>query len=169
MWRCLRFIDNYKGKRPIDVKDTYKLLDKIRFTIVSNIGSDIIEDIFVPAGEDIDHKKNYLVGILFIKYDEKYDHPMLNVLQSNRITLSSIVTEDQVESIRANSRNLNLSQAQKLRFSVGDSVQIINGDYKDMIGYVSNVNASVIDVNIQIFGRDHIVSLDSSMLSKLKY
>lgn len=170
MWRCLRFIDNFKGKRPVGINDTYRLVEKIKYNSVANIGSDIIEDIFIPAVEFSQNSEanKYLVGMIFIKYDREYDDKMTSIFRSLQIHLYSVVKESDVLAMKENSSNY--QQVTKARFTVGDSIQIINGDYKDMIGTIEFIrNENTVDVNVQVFGRDHIITLNTTMISKLKY
>ncbi len=171
MWRCIRFIDNYKGKRPASIKDTYRLLEKIRTDIIREIGEDIIEDVFIPAeqAESQDNTaKNYFIGILFFKYNDKYDNQVLCTLDRNSIRMRSIATEEQVEKMRSDFQSVNQAQSMKTKFNVGDNVQVMSGDYKDMFGTIQHINGEDVEVNVQIFGRDHVIVVNTSMIAKLK-
>ncbi len=171
MWRCIRFIDNYKGKRPANIKDTYRLLEKIRTDIIREVGEDIIEDLFIPAEQIASQDnttKNYFIGILFFKYDDKYDSQMLMILDKNSIRMRDIATESQVNKMRNDFQSMMQVQSMKTQFNIGDNVQIMSGDYKDMVGIVQHVNGEDIEVNVQIFGRDHVIILNSAVIIKLK-
>lgn len=172
MWRCLRFIDNYKGKRPANIKDTYRILEKLKIGLIERVGEDIIEDVFIPAREfdtgDSEDAKNYLVGMIFIQYNEEHNSSILSVLYENNIRMTSIVRETDIIKMKTQAQLIVNTQAEKTKFSSGDNIQIISGDYKDMIGIVESVKGEDLDINIQIFGRDHLITLNNTMAIKIK-
>ena len=164
LWRCLRFIDSFKGKRVVDISSTHRLMKKIQSST-----NNIIEEMFIPALEFApnDEVNKNLMGIAFIKYNEKYDSLIRDVLRDNRINMTEIVKEEVVENMRNNSKSFKIEKDKF--FKVGDSVQIVAGDYKNMIGRIEFINETNVVVNVQIFGRDHSISLELQMIHHINF
>ena len=57
-------------------------------------------------------------------------------------------------------------ESKKLYFSIGESITVIDGPFNTFNGVISDIKGDKIDVEIKIFGRNNIVSLNSNQIQK---
>jgi hypothetical protein len=179
MWRCITFLESFKrGKRILSREQTVVLLKKILGNLEGKIQNPIsdkkesigcfelepvlnrqnlFKKIFVPslASTSIDFNQ-HLAGMFFVEYDPLLDYAVINLChEEKKIIKSAIVKEHEVEKIISS-----LSQKEEIqRIKEGDVIEIIEGDYKGIIGRIHRIEGEVCFINIQIFGCDKELSL----------
>jgi transcription antitermination factor NusG len=150
MWRCIRFLEHFKGLRTIDEKGTDRILKKISEGLKPY--GVVITDYLAP-GVYLQNKA--LMGILYLEYDEKYDDIVILTLKYNGIFSSQKIEEEDVLSVRRKTIQ------EKPQLKNGMRVNIINGMYKGLVGYIEKIDTTNNSANvlIEIFGQDKNIDI----------
>lgn len=153
MWRCIRFLEHFKGLRTIDEKGTDRILKKITDGLKPY--GIVMKDHLSPG---IYLKNKALMGILYLEYEEKYDEIVVLVMKHNGIFSSQIIEEQDVLNVR------NRTVEDKPQLKEGMKINIINGMYKGLFGYIEKIDIVTKNANvlIEIFGQDKNIDISLS-------
>jgi hypothetical protein len=184
MWKCIVFFESFKnGKRilPRDqiIKIVQKFLEDLEKIEVpapneqkESIGvpelqpnldrQNVVRKVFIPAlaSPNAEFEK-HIAGMFFIEYDALLDRIISDIcFQDKKLIRSSPVRDCDVEKIIS-------SVSQKIEeksIKKGDVVEVIEGDYKGIIGRIEDVKDDIFFVHIQIFGCEQILNLSAEQI-----
>jgi transcription antitermination factor NusG len=184
MWRSVIFNESFKGRRIIDKKATLRFLQEVSKGLkhlspspgewyeenaISDeqkvlIGQGVILDVFIPAlscANENEEFAKHMAGIIFIKYDDIYDPYVYAHLRSlkgsKKVVNTSLASDASIKNMLLQTQNKEETKEESI--VVGSVVEILNGNYKGLIGRVENMANSFCTINVQIFGRSQIFDM----------
>lgn len=184
MWRCVTFFESFKrGRRVISRDQTIKLIQKVLDNVslleippmsidkesinvselqVNMDKQNLFSKILVPslASANSEFEKT-LAGMMFVEYD-----PILDPIVSNfffhekKVLRSAPIKDEKIEDII----NSIMKIEKKDVLKEGDVVEVIEGDYKGIIGRIETINDSMYSIIVQFFGTDKILKLTADQI-----
>ncbi len=175
MWRLFKFQETFRARRMVGKGFITGLVDKIlkycQDIIINNKLFETDQQIFqfdnvyIPALNEDGTMNNDLIGIVFLKYDEKYDTLVVQALKINKIWYTDIVSHKDLENIKNGIQEANKIEEETDHFPIGAVITIKDGDFKGLIGTIhKKINDNLFSVNIQIFGQEQLINLNKDLI-----
>ena len=179
MWKCITFLDSFRSGKRIIIRDQIinmikKILEDLAKLNIAPITTpkeaiklpelqphldrqNLISKLFVPAlSSNSTEYDKHITGMLFVEIDPLLEQ-VLNTycFEEKKLWKCFPVREHEVEKI-INSLD---QKIEKTSLKIGDVVEVIEGDYKGIIGRIEGYEGGIFSVHVQIFGCDQSLKL----------
>lgn len=180
MWRLFKYQEAFRAKRVVSYSFVRGLLDKLTKMcsdpskkaeyMIEDKENFQFEEIYIPGFNKDGSEHNDLTGLVFIKYDEKYNGLLVDLLKINKIWQTDKVTEEQVMDIKKNIAEVQEQEKNVEELPLGKVITVKDGDFKGLIGTIQQkISEDLFLVSIQIFGQEQKVELARDLIAGEDY